>query len=49
MVIISGVVVYSGKYVLVNKKELVYNIVMWVGGLIFVVNLEGMKIKRFIK
>lgn len=49
MVTISGAVVYPGKYVLENKKENVYNMVMRAGGLTTVANLEGMKIKRPIK
>ncbi|WP_417939605.1 SLBB domain-containing protein [Flavobacterium sp. RS13.1] len=49
MVTISGAVSYPGKYVLANKKESVYNIVMRAGGLTSVANLEGMKIKRPIK
>ncbi|MRX38761.1 sugar transporter [Flavobacterium sp. LC2016-23] len=49
MVTITGAVTYPGKYVLANKKEKVYNIVMRAGGLTSVANLEGMKIKRPIK
>ncbi|KRD07498.1 sugar transporter [Flavobacterium sp. Root901] len=49
MVTISGAVVYPGKYVLANKKEKVYDIVMRAGGLTSVSNIEGMKIKRPIK
>ncbi|MEO6176079.1 MAG: SLBB domain-containing protein [Flavobacterium circumlabens] len=49
MVTISGAVVYPGKYVLANKKENVYNVVMRAGGLTSIANLEGMKIKRPIK
>ncbi|OOV18357.1 SLBB domain-containing protein [Flavobacterium sp. LM4] len=49
MVTISGAVAYPGKYVLANKKESVYNVVMRAGGLTSVANLEGMKIKRPIK
>jgi protein involved in polysaccharide export with SLBB domain len=49
MVIISGAVAYPGKYVLANKKESVYNIIMRAGGLTSVANLEGLKIKRPIK
>lgn len=49
MVTISGAVVYPGKYVLENKKENVYNMVMRAGGLTTVANLEGIKIKRPIK
>jgi len=49
MVKVSGAVSYPGKYVLANKKETVYNIVMRAGGLTSIANLDGMKIKRPIK
>jgi len=49
MVVVSGAVVYPGKYVLANKKETVYSIVMRAGGLTSIANLGGMKIKRPIK
>jgi len=49
MVSISGEVIYPGKYVLANKKEKVYDIVMRAGGLTSISNIEGMKIKRPIK
>ncbi|MEA9413138.1 SLBB domain-containing protein [Flavobacterium sp. PL02] len=49
MVKISGAVSYPGKYVLANKKETVYNVVMRAGGLTSIANLDGMKIKRPIK
>ncbi|KQB44185.1 Periplasmic protein involved in polysaccharide export [Flavobacterium daejeonense] len=49
MVKVSGAVVYPGKYVLANKKESVYNVVMRAGGLTAVANIEGMKILRPIK
>ncbi|GGA63374.1 capsule polysaccharide transporter [Flavobacterium palustre] len=49
MVKISGAVVYPGKYVLANKKESVYNVVMRAGGLSPVANIDGMKILRPIK
>lgn len=49
MVKISGAVVYPGKYVLANKKESVYNVVLRAGGLTPVANIEGMKILRPIK
>ncbi|MEO7975795.1 SLBB domain-containing protein [Flavobacterium sp.] len=49
MVIINGAVAYPGKYVLANKKETVYNVVMRAGGLTSIANLDGMKIKRPIK
>ena len=43
---VIGSVVYPGKYVLANKKESVYSIVMRAGGLTGDANFEGMKIKR---
>lgn len=49
MVVVSGAVAYPGKYVLANKKETVYNVVMRAGGLTSIANLDGMKIKRPIK
>lgn len=49
MVNVSGAVSYPGKYVLANKKETVYNVVMRAGGLSSIANLDGMKIKRPIK
>ena len=49
MISVSGAVSYPGKYVLANKKETVYNVVMRAGGLTSIANLDGMKIKRPIK
>ncbi|WP_428231342.1 SLBB domain-containing protein [Flavobacterium sp.] len=49
MVLVVGAVSYPGKYVLANKKETVYNVVMRAGGLTSIANLDGMKIKRPIK
>jgi len=49
MVTVSGAVVYPGKYVLENKRETVYNVVMRAGGITSVANIEGMKIQRPIK
>ncbi|MBF4465691.1 SLBB domain-containing protein [Flavobacterium sp. LC2016-12] len=49
MVKVSGAITYPGKYVLVNKKETVFNIVMRAGGPTSIANLDGMKIKRPIK
>lgn len=49
MVTVKGAVAYPGKYVLADKKETVYNIVMRSGGLTSIANLDGMKIKRPIK
>jgi protein involved in polysaccharide export with SLBB domain len=48
-VIVNGSVVYPGKYVLANKKESVYSVVMRAGGLTEDANFEGLKIKRPIK
>ncbi len=49
MVKVSGAVTYPGKYVLANKRETVYNVVMRAGGLTSIANFDGMKIKRPIK
>ncbi|MEO8255023.1 MAG: SLBB domain-containing protein [Flavobacterium sp.] len=49
MVSIAGAVVYPGNYVLQNKKETVYNIVLRAGGLKDIANVQGVKIKRPIK
>ncbi|WP_281231859.1 SLBB domain-containing protein [Flavobacterium gelatinilyticum] len=49
MITVSGAVTYPGKYVLENKRETVYNVVMRAGGLTSVANIEGMKIQRPIK
>ncbi|MFV5698721.1 SLBB domain-containing protein [Flavobacterium sp. ZT3R17] len=46
MVTIKGAVNYTGKYVLANKKERVYDIVERAGGLTSLANIEGVKIKR---
>lgn len=46
MVKVTGEVIYPGKYVLANKKENVFNIVMRAGGITSVANINGMKIKR---
>ncbi|WP_306353562.1 SLBB domain-containing protein [Flavobacterium sp. '19STA2R22 D10 B1'] len=46
MVTISGAVAYAGKYVLANKKERVYDVIMRAGGLTSIANLDGVKIKR---
>jgi protein involved in polysaccharide export with SLBB domain len=48
-VTITGAVNYSGKYVLANKKERVFDIIQRAGGLTTVANIEGVKIKRPIK
>ncbi len=49
MVTISGAVNYSGKYVLSNKKEKIFDIIQRAGGLTSVADLNGVKIKRPIK
>ncbi|WP_281336380.1 SLBB domain-containing protein [Flavobacterium eburneipallidum] len=46
MVTVSGAVHYSGKYVLANKKEKIYDIIQRAGGLNSVANIDGVKIKR---
>nr|WP_315156034.1 SLBB domain-containing protein [uncultured Flavobacterium sp.] len=49
MVIITGSVAYPGKYVLVGKKEKIYNVIQRAGGLTSTASLNGIKIKRPIK
>ncbi|MNF96372.1 SLBB domain protein [compost metagenome] len=49
MITVSGAVNYSGKYVLVNKNEKVYDIIQRAGGLTPEADLDGVKIKRPIK
>lgn len=49
MVVISGSVVYPGKYVLANKKEKIYDVIQRAGGLTSMASLNGVKIKRPIK
>ena len=46
MVTVSGAVQYTGKYVLANKKERIYDVIQRAGGLTSVANLDGVKIKR---
>lgn len=46
---IRGAVNYSGNYVLVNKKEKIYDIIKRAGGLTSVANLDGVKVYRPIK
>ncbi|PIF31401.1 protein involved in polysaccharide export with SLBB domain [Flavobacterium sp. 9] len=46
MVVVSGAVTYPGKYVLANKKETVYNVVMRAGGITSIADIDGVKIKR---
>jgi protein involved in polysaccharide export with SLBB domain len=49
MVTISGAVNYTGKYVLANKREKIYDVILRAGGLTSVADLDGVKIKRPIK
>jgi protein involved in polysaccharide export with SLBB domain len=49
MVTIKGSVAYPGKYVLVNKKEKIYDVIQRAGGLTSTASLNGIKIKRPIK
>lgn len=49
MVTVSGAVPYAGKYVLVHKKEKIYDVVLRAGGLTALADVEGVKIKRPIK
>jgi protein involved in polysaccharide export with SLBB domain len=46
MVTVSGAVNYTGKYVLANKKEKIYDVIQRAGGLKAIANLDGVKIKR---
>ncbi|WP_396168134.1 SLBB domain-containing protein [Flavobacterium sp.] len=46
MVTVSGAVNYTGKYVLANKKEKIYDVIQRAGGLTAVANVDGVKIKR---
>jgi len=46
MVTVIGAVNYTGKYVLANKKEKIYDVILRAGGLSSVANLDGVKIKR---
>ena len=46
MITISGAVNYTGKYVLANKKERIYDVIQRAGGLTAIANLDGVKIKR---
>jgi protein involved in polysaccharide export with SLBB domain len=49
MVIVSGAVQYTGKYVLANKNEKVFSVIQRAGGLTPMANIKGVKIKRPIK
>ena len=46
MVTVSGAVPYAGKYVLVTKKDKVYDVIQRAGGLTALANGNGVKIKR---
>jgi protein involved in polysaccharide export with SLBB domain len=46
MVTVIGAVNYTGKYVLANKKERIYDVIQRAGGLTSVANVDGVKIKR---
>jgi protein involved in polysaccharide export with SLBB domain len=46
MVMVSGAVHYAGKFVLANKKEKIYDVILRAGGLTSVANVDGVKIKR---
>ena len=46
MVTVTGAVNYTGKYVLANKKEKIYDVIQRAGGLTSVANVDGVKIKR---
>jgi protein involved in polysaccharide export with SLBB domain len=46
MVNVIGAVNYTGKYVLANKKEKIYDVIQRAGGLTAVANVDGVKIKR---
>lgn len=46
MVTVSGAVPYAGKYVLADKKEKIYDVILRAGGLTAVADVEGVKIKR---
>ncbi len=46
MVLVSGAVPYAGKYVLVTKKDKVYDLIQRAGGLTSLANTNGVKIKR---
>jgi protein involved in polysaccharide export with SLBB domain len=46
MINVSGAVVYTGAYVLSQKKEKVYDVIMRAGGLTSDADLKGVKIKR---
>jgi protein involved in polysaccharide export with SLBB domain len=49
LVTVTGAINYTGKYVLTNKKEKIYDVIQRAGGLSEVADLDGVKIKRLIK
>lgn len=49
LVVLTGEVVYPGKYVLENKDERIYDVIKRAGGLSPQANISGVKIKRPIK
>lgn len=49
MVVVSGAVLYPGKYALATKQETLYSVIMRAGGLSPDANTAGIKIKRPIK
>ncbi len=49
LVVVTGEVIYPGKYVIENKDERIYDIIKRAGGLSPQANIEGVKIKRPIK
>lgn len=46
MVTINGAVNYTGKYVLANKKDKIYDLILRAGGLTSLANIDGVKIRR---
>jgi protein involved in polysaccharide export with SLBB domain len=46
LVTVNGAVNYSGKYVLANKNDKIYDVIQRAGGLTSLANLEGVKIRR---
>ena len=49
MVAVSGAVAYPGKYVLANKTEKIYDVILRAGGLTKIAEINGVRIKRPIK
>lgn len=46
MVTVSGAIPYAGNYVLVHKKEKIYDIILRAGGLTAAADVDGVKINR---